>query len=122
MAGAAGGLPRGTPIALPHHKLHVVRGTTNEELVVRIKIGEGKKDLEALLDSGAYSNYLSQRWATNNLDPIQIQPVTGEYIQLGGTDTQLPILGRTRLWVYVGAEQAKISFNIFETERDCIMV
>ena len=99
------------------HKLHTISSEAEAEVVVTAKLGEEGQAVNALLDSGAYANYLSEAWAKAHLKPELIEPVEGEYIQLGGTAKRLPVLGKTRLWVKIGEEHAKITFHIFQTER-----
>ena len=78
--------------------------------------------VDTLLDSGAYANYLSETWAHAYLKPEQIQPVEGEYIQLGGTAKRLPVLGKTRLLAKIGKEHARIVFHICKTRLSSPMI
>jgi hypothetical protein len=81
----------------------------------------GNISATALLDSGAYSNYISLDWLqTNNLTE-QINPVEGEYIQLGGTNNRLPVLGRISLETTLGNESAQLSDVVFQSGRSCII-
>ena len=75
----------------------------------------------ALLDSGAYSNYISEGWLIKQNLHTRIVPVNGEYIQLGGTNKQLPVLGKIKLETAMGGASALLSFVVFESQRNCII-
>ena len=93
---------------------------TRPELEVTATIAN-KTAVLALLDSGAYANYLSAQWVANHLADYKIHAVHGEFIQLGGTATRLPVLGRVQVHISIPPDAANIYFNIFETERPCII-
>ena len=75
----------------------------------------------ALLDSGAYSNYVSRSWVEDNQLSHRVIPVEGQVIQLGGTDKILPVLGRISLSVRIGNEAARLTFVVFDSSRECII-
>ena len=81
----------------------------------------GDINATALLDSGAYSNYISLAWLEMNNLTNQINPVEGEYIQLGGTNNRLPVLGRISLETTLGNESAQLSYVVFQSGRSCII-
>ena len=81
----------------------------------------GDSKVTALLDSGAYSNYISEEWLRQHQLMDQVTPVEGEYIQLGGTSKRLPVLGRITLETTLNEEAAKLSFVVFQSSRQCII-
>ena len=81
----------------------------------------GDINVTALLDSGAYSNYVSEEWLRQNQLMDQITYVDGEYIQLGGTTKRLPVLGRITLETRVKDESAALTYVVFESNRKCII-
>jgi len=80
-------------------------------------------DLEvcARLDSGAYSNYISEGWLIKQNLLYQILPVKGEYIQLCRTNKKLPMLSRIKLETAMGGASASLNFVVFESQRYCII-
>ena len=77
---------------------------------MQVRIEDLNVEVVALLDSGAYSNYISISWLEMHHLQERITPVVGQYIQLGGTTNKLPVLGRISLDTTIANETARLSF------------
>jgi len=77
--------------------------------------------VEALLDSGAYHNYLSFEVVKGTALEDMMQPVHNQYVLLGGTDKKLPVLGKVTVSVQLGGTTAEIKCHVFETTRPLII-
>ena len=88
---------------------------------MQVRIEDLDVEVVALLDSGAYSNYISISWLEKHHLQERITPVVGQYIQLGGTTNKLPVLGRISLNTTIANETARLSFVVFDSGRDCII-
>ena len=96
-------------------------GKIRRDLVHPVILTDANVTLEALLDTGAYFNYLSvEVLKRHSLDHL-LKETTGEQVQLGGTQNFKNILGRVSLTVSIADVTAKLIFNVFETDRDCII-
>ena len=73
------------------------------------------------MDTGASLNYISVSFLAHNGLMDNVTPVTGERVQLGGTDTYVPISGRIRLSCTMGGVTAPLVFQVFDTQRVCII-
>jgi len=88
---------------------------------MQVRIEDIDVETTALLDSGAYSNYISIDWLEKHQLQQRITPVVGQFIQLGGTTNKLPVLGRISLDTTIANETARLSYVVFESGRDCII-
>ena len=75
---------------------------------MQVRIEDIDMEVTALLDSGAYSNYMSIAWLEKHNLHERITPVVGQYIQLGGTTNKLQVLGRISLNTTIGNEMARL--------------
>ena len=116
------GLPRTNPyLPPPFNKLHHVSTAVSRELEMPVHLNNAESEVTALLDSGAYSNYVSLQWLEDNNLLSEMSQVEGEYIQLGGTSKRLPVLGRVSLQTTLANETAMLNFVVFESARHCII-
>ena len=116
------GLPRTNPyLPPPFNKLHHVSTAVSRELEMPVHLNNAESEVTALLDSGAYSNYVSLQWLEDNNLLSEMSQVEGEYIQLGGTSKRLPVLGRVSLQTTLANETALLNFVVFESARHCII-
>jgi len=71
-------------------------------------------EVKALLDSGAYSNCVSLAWLEKQGLTQDLQPVNGEYIQLGGTNKQLLMVCRENRDLMVSREAQILFFYLLQ--------
>ena len=97
------------------------QGSPRRDLTHVAKLEGKEKSVDALMDTGAFYNYLSASIvATNNLMG-KLRPVKNERVQLGGTSNYKDIVGRLTLVTEIKGTAARITFNVFETDRVCII-
>jgi len=73
------------------------------------------------MDTGAYLNYISSAVISKYNLHDQVTPPNGEKVQLGGTDNFKDITGKIRLTTVIDGISARIQYNVFDTERFCII-
>jgi len=104
-----------------HEHLHHLSSGHSTEVKILAHVDHLKEKVEALLDSGAYYNYLSFAVVKGMVLEEIMQPVQNQYVLLGGTDKKLPVLGKVTVSVQLEGTTAEIKCHVFETNRPLII-
>jgi len=97
------------------------KGSPRRDLTHAAKLEGIEKSVDALMDTGAFYNYLSASIVATNNMMEKMRPARNERVQLGGTSSYKDIVGRLTLITEIKGTAAKITFNVFETDRVCII-
>ena len=97
------------------------KGSPRRDLTHAAKLEGIDKSVDALMDTGAFYNYISASLVATNKIMGKMRPVKNERVRLGGTSSYKTIIGRLTLLTEIEETSAKITYIVFETDRVCII-
>jgi len=97
------------------------KGSPRRDLTHAAKLEGIEKSVDALMDTGAFYNYISASLVATHDIMGKMRPIKDERVQLGGTSSYENIMGRLTLVAEIKGTAAKITYNVFETDRVCII-
>ena len=89
------------------------QGSPRRDLTHVAKLEGKEKSVDALMDTGAFYNYLSASIVAKNNLMGKLRPVKDERVQLGATSNYKDIVGRLTLVTEIKGTAARITFNVF---------